>query len=50
LLEVKLEALSMEERNANLWSDVIQDIVQKDIRKICRRYERSERLYMHMIF
>jgi hypothetical protein len=32
------------------WWDVIQDIVQKDIRKVCQKYERNERLYIHMIF
>jgi hypothetical protein len=50
LLQVRLEPLSMEERNADLWCDVVHDIIHKDIRKICRRYERNERLYMHMIF
>ncbi len=34
----------MEEKDVNLWWDVIQDIG-----KICRRYERSERSYMHRI-
>ncbi len=31
LLQVKLKSLSMEEKDANLWWDVVQDIVQKDI-------------------
>jgi hypothetical protein len=39
----------MEEKDVNLWWDVVQDTVQKDIGKICWRYERSERLYMHKI-
>jgi hypothetical protein len=50
LLQVKLKALSMEEKYVDLWWDVVQDIVQKDIRKVCKRYERNERLYMHRIF
>jgi predicted nucleotide-binding protein (sugar kinase/HSP70/actin superfamily) len=49
LLQVKLKALSMEEKDANLWWDVIQDIVQKDMGKVCRKYERNERLYIHKI-
>jgi hypothetical protein len=40
----------MEEKDANLWWDVIQDIVQKDIGKVCKKYERNERLYKHKIF
>jgi hypothetical protein len=40
----------MEEKDANLWWDVVQDIVHKDIRRVCRKYERNERLYKHMIF
>ncbi len=40
----------MEEKDVDLWWDVIHDIVHKDIGKIYRRYERNERLYMHMIF
>jgi len=35
----------MEERNVDLWWDAVQDIG-----KICKWYERSERLYMHKIF
>jgi hypothetical protein len=34
----------MEERNVDIWWDVVQDIG-----KICKWYERSERLYMHKI-
>ncbi len=33
LLQVKFKALSMEEKYANLWWDVVQDIIQKDIGK-----------------
>jgi hypothetical protein len=40
----------MDEKNLDLWWDVVQDIVQKDIGKFCRQYERNERLYKHMIF
>ncbi len=35
----------MEEKDANMWWDAIQDIVQKDIGKIYRRYQINERLY-----
>jgi hypothetical protein len=31
LFQVKLKALSMEEKDANLWWDVIQDIIKKQI-------------------
>jgi len=40
----------MEEKYADLWWDVVQDIVPKDIGKVSRKYERKERLYKHMIF
>jgi hypothetical protein len=40
----------MEEKTADLWWDAIQDIVQKDIRKVYNKYERNERMYKHMIF
>jgi hypothetical protein len=49
LLYVKFKALIMGENDANLWWDVVQDINQKDIGKVYRRYERNERLYMHRI-
>jgi hypothetical protein len=49
LLQVKLKALSMEEKDVDLWWDVVQDIVQKDIGKVCKKYERNERLYKHKI-
>ncbi len=39
----------MEEKYVDLWWDVIQDIVQKDIGKVYKRYEINERLYKHMI-
>jgi hypothetical protein len=39
----------MEEKNANLWWDAVQDIVQKDIGKVCKKYEKNERLYRHRI-
>jgi len=48
-LQIKLKALSMEEKDENVWWDAVQDIVQKDIRKVCRKYEKNERLYKHMI-
>jgi hypothetical protein len=40
----------MEEKNVDLWWDAIQDIIQKDIGKVCRNYERNERLYIQNIF
>jgi len=49
LFQVKLKALSIKEKDANLWWDVVQDIVQKDIGKVCKKYERNERLYRHKI-
>jgi hypothetical protein len=33
----------MEEKDANLWWAAVQDIALKDIRKVCRKYERNER-------
>jgi hypothetical protein len=39
----------MEEKDANLWWDVVHDIIQKDIGKVCRKYEKNEKLYRHMI-
>jgi hypothetical protein len=50
LLQVKLKALSMEEKDADLWWDVVQDIVQKDIGKVYKKCERNERLYIHTRF
>jgi hypothetical protein len=32
----------MEENDVDLCWDVVQDIVQKNIRKVCRMYERNE--------
>jgi hypothetical protein len=40
----------MEEKDAHIWWDVVQDIVQKDIGKVCRMYERNEKLYRHKMF
>ncbi len=39
----------MEEKDVDLWWDAVQDIVQKDIGKVYRMYERNEKLYMHKI-
>jgi hypothetical protein len=50
LLYVKFNALSMEEKDADFWWDGMQDVVEKDIGKVCRRYERNERLYRHKNF
>ncbi len=49
LFQVKLKALSIEEKDVDLWWDAIQDIVHKDIGKICKKYERNKRLYKHNI-
>jgi hypothetical protein len=49
LFQVKLKALSMEEKDVDLWWDVVHDIVQKDIGKVCKRYERNQSLYRHRI-
>jgi hypothetical protein len=40
----------MEVKDVDLWWDVIQHIVHKDIRKVCRKYEKNERLYRHKIY
>jgi hypothetical protein len=42
LFQVRLKALSMEKIDAKIWWDVVYDIIQKDIGKICRRYEKNE--------
>jgi hypothetical protein len=39
----------MEEKDAYLWWDVLQDIIQKDIGKVCRMYDRNEKIYSHKI-
>ncbi len=39
----------MEKKDVDLWWDAVQDIVQKDIGKVYRMYERNEKLYMHKI-
>ncbi len=49
LFQEKFKVLSMEEKDADLWQDVVHDIVQKGIGKVCRKYERNERLYRHRI-
>jgi len=50
LLQVKFKALSMEEKDANLWWDAIQNIVKKNIGKVYKKYERNNRLYKYNIF
>jgi hypothetical protein len=40
----------MEEKDADLWWDTIQDIVQKDIGRVYIKYERNERLNRHKIY
>jgi hypothetical protein len=40
----------MEEKEVDLWCDVVQKIIQKDLGKVYKKYERNERLYKHMIF
>ncbi len=49
LFQVKLKALIMEKKDAYLWWDVVQDTVQKDVGKVCKMYERNEKLYRHKI-
>ncbi len=39
----------MEKKDASFWWDVVHDIVQKDIGKVCKMYERNEKLYKHKI-
>jgi hypothetical protein len=39
----------MEEKDAYLWWDAIQNIIHKDIGKVYKTYERTERLYKHRI-
>ncbi len=34
LLQIKLKALTMEEKNVNFWWDLVQDIILKDIGKV----------------
>jgi hypothetical protein len=49
LLKIKLKALIMEEKDAHLWWDVVHDIIQKDIQKNCKMYEKNEKFYRHKI-
>ncbi len=49
LLQVKFKALTIEEKDVDLWWDGVHDIIQKNIGKICRLYEKNEKLYMHKI-
>jgi hypothetical protein len=35
LFQVKLKALSMEEKNVDMWWDAVHDIIYKDIGKVC---------------
>jgi hypothetical protein len=39
----------MEEKDADLWWDALQDTIQKDIGKVYRMYERNEKPYKHKI-
>ncbi len=49
LFQVKLKALTMEEKDVDLWWDAMQNVVQKDIRKAYKMYERNEKLYTDKI-
>jgi len=40
----------MEEKDVDLWGNGVHDIIQKETRKVCKKYERNERLYIHRIF
>jgi hypothetical protein len=44
LIQIKLKALSMEENDADLWWDVVHEIIQKYIGKIYKRCERNEKV------
>ncbi len=50
LIQVKFKALLLEEKDVDLWWDVIFDVVQENIGKVYRKYERNERLYNHKMF
>jgi hypothetical protein len=50
LFPVKFKELIMDKKDANLWWDVMQDIDQKDIGKVCKIYERNENFYKHRRF
>jgi hypothetical protein len=39
----------MEEKNIDLWWNAVQNIVQKDIGKVYKKYGRNETLYRHKI-
>jgi hypothetical protein len=32
----------MEEKDVNIWWDIVQDIIQQDLEKVCKKYERNE--------
>jgi hypothetical protein len=34
----------MEEKDVDLWWDIVQDIIQKNIGKVCKMYETNEKL------
>ncbi len=50
LLQVKFKALTMKKKDAYLWWDLVQDIVQKYIGKVYRMYEGNEKFYKHKIY
>jgi hypothetical protein len=39
----------MEEKDVYVWWNGVHNIVQKEIGKVCRKYERNQRLYIHKI-
>jgi RNAse (barnase) inhibitor barstar len=39
----------MEEKDVDLWWDVVQNIVERDIGKVYKKYERNEKFYKHKI-
>jgi hypothetical protein len=39
----------MEKKDVDFWWDVVQDIVHKDVGKVCKMYETNEKFYRHKI-
>jgi len=50
IISIIFKALTIEEKDADLWWDVVQDIVYKDIGKVYKKYERNEKPYRCKIY
>jgi hypothetical protein len=50
IISIIFKALTIEEKDADLWWDVVQDIVYKDIGKVYKKYERNEKSYRCKIY